>query len=139
MRRLLLFLCVGIILSPFRMLAQTNEWSTQYVTFDDAINGTENRTSSVAVVAPNNFVALVARGSSAGGDLINYLELVFPKKKNEMTIFFENRAHSIVKRIKTRIMRENRNTTKFDRFNTMCSVVIVSKFVTLIKKNQPCL
>ena len=62
-----------LILLPLALLAQTNEWATQYVTFDDAVNGTENRTPGVGVVGPNNFVALVARGSSAGGNLINYL------------------------------------------------------------------
>lgn len=58
---------------PVLLFSQTNEWSTQYVTFDDAINGTENRTSSVAVLDSNDFVALVTRNSVAGGNLINYL------------------------------------------------------------------
>lgn len=68
-----LILCVYFLLLTPLVFAQSNEWSTQYVTFDDAINGTLNRTPSVAVVGPNDFVALVTRGSSAGGDLINYL------------------------------------------------------------------
>ncbi|RMI15498.1 MAG: hypothetical protein D6681_04110, partial [Calditrichaeota bacterium] len=55
------------------LFAQTNEWHTQYVTFDNSTNGTLNRTSSVAVVDSNDFVALVTRGSVAGGNLINYL------------------------------------------------------------------
>lgn len=62
-----------LLLAPFFVFAQTNEWGTQYVTFDDTDNGTENRTASVAVVDSNDFVALVARGSSAEGNLINYL------------------------------------------------------------------
>ena len=73
MKNLLLTSVVVLLLLPLALLAQTNEWATQYVTFDDAINGTENRTPSVGVVGPNNFVGLVTRGSSAGGDLINYL------------------------------------------------------------------
>lgn len=54
----MLFIILSVI--PFFVLAQTNEWSTQYVTFDDAVNGTGDRTSSVAVVGPNAFVALVS-------------------------------------------------------------------------------
>jgi len=73
MKNWLTFPVTVLLLLPLALLAQTNEWATQYVTFDDAVNGTENRTPSVGVVGPNNFVALVARGSSAGGNLINYL------------------------------------------------------------------
>lgn len=73
MQKLLLVLVTGLLLSPLLLLAQTNEWYTQYVTFDNTINGTMNRTASVAVVDSNDFVALVARGSFAEGNLINYL------------------------------------------------------------------
>ncbi len=72
--RVFLLMSILLILA-FQLVgfAQTNEWYTQYVTFDNSTNGTLNRTSSVAVVAPNNFVALVTRGSVSGGDLTNYL------------------------------------------------------------------
>lgn len=73
MQKMLLVFIGLLLLSSTVTFAQTDEWGTQYVTFDDAINGTVNRTSSVAVVAPNNFVALVTRNSTAGGNLINYL------------------------------------------------------------------
>ncbi|HEX9652463.1 MAG TPA: T9SS type A sorting domain-containing protein [bacterium] len=50
-----------LLLTSFPLFAQSNEWSTQYVTFDDGVNGTGDQTSSVAVVAPNRFVAIVAQ------------------------------------------------------------------------------
>jgi len=58
MRRLIVFL---IVVLPLSVFSQTNQWHTLYVTFDDAINGTQNRTASVAAVGENSFVALVTR------------------------------------------------------------------------------
>ena len=72
MRKMLMFI-VFFILGSIAGVAQTKEWGTQYVTFDDAINGTSNRTSSVAALGADDFVALITRNSAAGGDLINYL------------------------------------------------------------------
>ncbi len=71
--RQLILLSIICLLFQVTLYAQTNEWHTQYVTFDNTTNGTLNRTSSVAVVDSNDFVALVTRGSVAGGNLINYL------------------------------------------------------------------
>lgn len=51
--------------------AQTNEWATQYVTFDDAVNGPGLQTASVAVVGENDFVALVA--GTPSGDIFSTL------------------------------------------------------------------
>lgn len=71
MRKMLLF--IGFfILGSIAGFAQTNEWGTQYVTFDDAINGTLNRTSSVAALGADDFVALVFRVTD-DPSLINYL------------------------------------------------------------------
>ncbi len=73
MRKSILLLFNVFLLFQLTLYGQTNEWLTQYVTFDNVTNGTLNRTSSVAVVDSNDFVALVTRGSVAGGNLINYL------------------------------------------------------------------
>lgn len=54
------------------LFAQTNEWATQYVTFDDALNGTGDRTASVAAVGENAFLALVTRLES-GTDIFSNL------------------------------------------------------------------
>ncbi len=62
MKKLLpLFLLVTSMV--FWVFAQSNEWKVAYTTFDDDVNGTGNRTASVAVVGPNRFVALVNRGA----------------------------------------------------------------------------
>lgn len=53
-------ICV-LILVPFMVFPQTNQWSTQYVTLDDPVNGTGDQTPSVAVVGPNRFVGLVTQ------------------------------------------------------------------------------
>lgn len=73
MKKTLALCLVTLLIAPLATRAQTNEWATQYVTLDDADNGTLNRTSGVAVVDSNRFVALVTRGSADGGNLINYL------------------------------------------------------------------
>lgn len=53
------FLAIGLLsLSSF---AQTNEWTADYVTYDDAINGTGDQTTSAAVVGPDRFVAIVCQ------------------------------------------------------------------------------
>ena len=44
--------------------AQNNEWSTDYAVFDDAANGPGDQVSSVAVLAPDRFVALVTETPS---------------------------------------------------------------------------
>ncbi len=63
MHRLVTILCV--VLLPFISgFSQSNEWRTAYTTFDDALNGTGDRTSSVAAIGPNRFVALVAQAGS---------------------------------------------------------------------------
>jgi len=54
---LLTFFVVTLI--SFSVFAQTNEWITQYVVFDDAANGPGYQVSSAAAVGPDNFVALV--------------------------------------------------------------------------------
>ncbi|RMD91616.1 MAG: T9SS C-terminal target domain-containing protein [Calditrichaeota bacterium] len=77
MKTLILFVMVLLFTSPFFVHAQTNEWMTQYVTLDDAVNGTGERTASVAALGPDNFVALVARLQSGEGLFgameVNYL------------------------------------------------------------------
>ncbi len=61
MKKLILIVLFVLLLIPAFIIAQTNQWSTQYVTLDEAGNGTGDRTSSIAVVGPNSFVALVSR------------------------------------------------------------------------------
>ena len=73
MVRTLQIMGILLLVSAQALFAQTNEWATDYVTLDDPVNGTLNRTTSVAVVDSNHFVALITRNSAAGGDLINYL------------------------------------------------------------------
>ncbi len=73
MRKSLAVLVSAIVLVPLMAFSQTDEWMTQYVTLDDGANGTLNRTTSVAVIDANDFVALVTRGSSDDASLINYL------------------------------------------------------------------
>ena len=68
MRKLLLTTLTGIFLISTTLSAQT--WITQYVSFDDAVNGTGDQTSSVAVFGANNFVALVS-GTPPGDDIFN--------------------------------------------------------------------
>ncbi|NIR48569.1 hypothetical protein GWN42_05440, partial [candidate division KSB1 bacterium] len=58
MRKSLLFLVCFLLSLPFFVFAQA-DWTTEYVTFDDALNGTGDQTPSVAVVGPNRFVAIV--------------------------------------------------------------------------------
>jgi len=67
---LLLFVCITVLflLNGF---SQTNEWMTEYTTFDDALNGTGDQTSSVAVVGPNRFVALVTMTPNSLLELFN--------------------------------------------------------------------
>ncbi len=52
-------LCLIFLFSLTFVFAQTNEWVTDYATFDDSDNGTGYQTSSVGVIGPNRFVALV--------------------------------------------------------------------------------
>ncbi len=59
MKQMLITLTILALLLPLMGFAQTNEWMTQYVTLDDASNGTGYRTASVAVMSANRFVALV--------------------------------------------------------------------------------
>jgi hypothetical protein len=49
------------MLVALSVISQTNEWHTDYVTLDDDANGTGYNTSSVAVIGPNRFVALVTQ------------------------------------------------------------------------------
>jgi hypothetical protein len=64
----------ALLLIPYSVIAQTNEWATQYVTTDDGANGTGYQTSSVAVLGPNSFVALVTQTpptTPTGRDVFN--------------------------------------------------------------------
>ncbi len=61
MKKLILIVLFFLMLTPAFIMAQTNQWSTRYVTLDEPGNGTGDRTSSIAVVGPNSFVALVSR------------------------------------------------------------------------------
>jgi hypothetical protein len=63
-------LCILILLSVAGF-SQTNEWMTDYVTFDDALNGTGDQTSSVAVIDSNRFVALVTNTPAGLANLFN--------------------------------------------------------------------
>jgi len=77
MRQILLsFVCISFVFLV-NGFSQTNEWMTEYVTFDDAINGTGDQTASVAVVGPNRFVALVTLTPNSLAELFdppgNYL------------------------------------------------------------------
>lgn len=58
------FITLGLLVSLLFFglaFSQTNQWMTDYTTFDDASNGTGQRTASVAVVGPDQFVALVTQ------------------------------------------------------------------------------
>ena len=61
MKKLILIVLFFLMLTPAFIMAQTNQWSTRYVTLDEPGNGTGDRTSSIAVVGPTSFVALVSR------------------------------------------------------------------------------
>ena len=65
-KHLLLFLAVLFLMS-LTVFAQTDEWITDYVVFDDAANGPGFQTASVAVFEPNNFVALVTEEADPNG------------------------------------------------------------------------
>jgi hypothetical protein len=67
---LLLFVCISFVFLV-NGFSQTNEWMTEYVTFDDALNGTGDQTASVAVVGPNRFVALVTLTPNSLAELFN--------------------------------------------------------------------
>lgn len=67
---LLLFVCISLVFF-MNGFSQTNEWATDYVTFDDGINGTGFQTSSVAAVGPNRFVALVTQTPNSLAELFN--------------------------------------------------------------------
>lgn len=66
MKILILIPLLVILFFYFDSSGQTNEWATQYVTFDetDPPNFIGNQAPSVAVVGPNRFVALVANTPS---------------------------------------------------------------------------
>jgi hypothetical protein len=67
---ILVFFCLSFV---FLLTgnAQTNEWATDYVTFDNEANGTGDQTSSVAVVGPNRFIALVTSRPSSLAEIFN--------------------------------------------------------------------
>ena len=69
------FLIVLIILFFYNFsIAQTfdGEWSVDYVTEDDAGNGTGQRTLAVAALEENSFVALVSRESNNAYYIVGY-------------------------------------------------------------------
>ncbi len=72
MKKMLGFFLMAV---PLALFGQTNQWSAQYVTLDDATHGTSAQTASVAAVGANNFVALVTE--TPGADIFdppgNYL------------------------------------------------------------------
>ncbi len=72
---------LGLMCSP--LFAQTNEWATEYVTLDTPENGTGLQTSSVAVVGPNQFIALVS------GDPPNGREDLFNLSANYLVGYLE--------------------------------------------------
>lgn len=74
MKSSLRILIAASMLITYGVMAQTNQWATQYVTTDDADNGTGYQTASVAVLGPNSFVALVTQTpptTPTGRDVFN--------------------------------------------------------------------
>ena len=69
-----LFLAVFLLIFSLPINSQTfdSEWSCLYATTDDGANGTGYNTISIAVVAENDFVALVRRGSNSTSYLVGY-------------------------------------------------------------------
>ena len=59
MRKPLIHAFLIVFLISLAAFAQTDEWITEYVVFDDIANGPGYQVSSAAAVGPNNFVALV--------------------------------------------------------------------------------
>ena len=69
---ILVFFCLSFVFL-LTANAQTNEWGTEYVTLDlsSIPNFTGDQTSSVAVVGPNRFVALVTSRPSSLAEVFN--------------------------------------------------------------------
>ena len=69
---ILVFFCLSLVFL-LTGYAQTNEWGTEYVTLDlsSIPNFTGDQTSSVAVVGPNRFVALVTSRPSSLAEVFN--------------------------------------------------------------------
>lgn len=59
MIKILLYIATVLVLFTGLSFGQTDEWETDYTVFDDGTNGPGDQVSSVAVVAPDRFVALV--------------------------------------------------------------------------------
>ena len=68
MTKVTLFLVLFMVIVGF---AQTNQWLCQYTPYDDGTNGTGYQTSSVAVIGPNRFVALVTETPDPDTNLFN--------------------------------------------------------------------
>lgn len=74
MKRMLFYLLILSLVVPMILFGQTFEWRTHYATFDDGTNGTGDQTSSVAVLGPNIFVALVSGTPNDVNDIFNTLD-----------------------------------------------------------------
>jgi len=59
MRKILPIFCLMMVVPFAFSFAQTDEWMTDYVTLDDGANATGDQVSSVGVIGPDRFVALV--------------------------------------------------------------------------------
>ncbi|MBZ0184169.1 MAG: T9SS type A sorting domain-containing protein [Melioribacteraceae bacterium] len=69
-----LYMAIFLVIFSLPISSQTfdGEWSVAYATTDDGDNGTGYNTISVAVVAENDFVALVRRGTNLTSYLVGY-------------------------------------------------------------------
>ena len=69
-----LYMAIFLLIFSLPISSQTfdGEWSVAYATTDDSDNGTGYNTISVAVVAENDFVALVRRGTNLTSYLVGY-------------------------------------------------------------------
>ncbi len=59
MSKILYNILFVLLISQLALFAQTDDWMTEYVVFDNSPNGTGNQTPSVGVIGPNRFVASV--------------------------------------------------------------------------------
>ncbi|KAA3660855.1 MAG: T9SS C-terminal target domain-containing protein [Calditrichaeota bacterium] len=76
MKNLIKIFSIFLLFSPF-VQAQSGMWQPEYVTLDDGEHGTGFLTSSVAVLGPNRFVALITGPEEPESDIFltseNYL------------------------------------------------------------------
>ncbi|MEL6823424.1 MAG: hypothetical protein AAFP70_16825, partial [Calditrichota bacterium] len=84
MKKTFLFIITALLIGAPVLHAQTNEWGTDYVTLDDANNGTGDQTTSTAVFEPNRFVTIVAQTPSG-----NILENLFDCPGNYLVAYWD--------------------------------------------------